>query len=129
MQVRDYTEKDYPMLCNWWEQWGWLPAPVSCLPATGLIVSNFEQDIYAAFIYRTDSSICIIEYFISNKQANKAVRKGGLDFLIASAKKRALAMGFQFTMCWIKNPALIAALVRADIMPHDKETTSLFGVL
>ena len=96
MKVRyvDFAE-DYNDLCEWWIQWDWPAVPVDSLPNTGLIVENEGVKICAAFIYRTDSDICSPEWYISNKEAPRELRKGAIEFLIEAVAKEAKAQGFK----------------------------------
>src|SRR5688572_16264398 len=86
MLARPYTEQDYPMVCQWWDDWKWPRIPESSLPQVGVVVENEGSPVCAAWIYRTDSDTCLVEWFISDRTASKERRKGTIEHLIGAAK-------------------------------------------
>jgi len=96
MRLREVNlSKDYSMLCSWWSKHGWASIDPSWLPATGLIVENDVGPVCAGFIYRTDSSLFVFEYVVSNPDMDSGIRSLALDQLISSACVVAKAMGAQ----------------------------------
>lgn len=99
MKIRIFSfENDlaYKKLCLWWKFWGWKKVPPkNMFPPTGLMVENNGQEIYSCFLYKTDSSWCILNWFLMNPLAKRENRKGCLDFLIKESTKLAKSMGFK----------------------------------
>ena len=130
MEVRLYEPaKDYAMLCGWWDAWGWEAIPQNLLPKYGLVIKNEGVDTYAAFIYRTDSGLCLFDWFVSNKNAPVKLRRGGLDFLIKEGKGLAKRLGFAAVWCSVNDKGLIKKLETNGIDPNDTNMTNLLGVL
>lgn len=130
MKAREYDEKrDYAMICGWWEDWEWEQVPTASLPEHGVVVESDGKPIYAGFIYKTDSNICLFEFIISDKMAGRELKAGGLDFLIQAGKKKAKELGFDVIMSWIKEPNLMRAFKKHEIFPTDPDITTFVGVL
>jgi hypothetical protein len=111
--------EDYEMVCKWWKDWNWPIMAMNFLPTTGLIVSNEEKNLCAAWLYITDSDFCIIDWFISNKKASKEERKGSVEFLIEKLSEKAKDFGFKTIFTWTKNQILIKKL---ENFGYSKET-------
>ena len=128
MKVRRYTDADYPTVSKWWESWGWPVLPASSLPELGIIVEN-EVPICAAWIYRTDSDLCWIEWFISNKEATKEQRAGCVDELIRACSITAKEMGFRIAFVSVKQPNLMKRLEHSGFEKTDTNMTNFIGEL
>lgn len=126
--VRFYEKSDYPMVCEWWKQWGWPAIPESTLPEVGVIYEN-EVPVCAAWIYRTDSDTCLIEWFISNKSATKAQRTGAIEGLVDACKHIAKQMGFSKAFCSIRNQHLIKKMEGRGFVTADLNMTNMVGEL
>lgn len=84
MKVRLFDiNKDYPMVCDWYAKWEYQPISLETMPPHGLIVSNGECDIGAAWLYITNAKVALIEGAIINPDAPRSLRKGSHDFIIA----------------------------------------------
>jgi len=79
----DY-DKDYVELTDWWKRHGSFAPDKEHLPKTGLLGYHIEsgEKVCAGFLYNTDSSICVFEFFIVNPDISKEIRDAGLDKLI-----------------------------------------------
>ena len=113
MEYRLYTKEDYPIIVEWWEDWGWTPFPEIALPKTGIIISKDGVDLAASFIYATDSCVCWAENFISNKKAPRDLRKGSIEFLIEKTVEEGKNQGFLIMMSSVEHEGLIKKLVDA----------------
>lgn len=65
--IRRYRESDYAELSTWYGARGLSPPPPEGLPLTGLWIPS----VGAGFLYRTDSSLALIEGVITNPAAPK----------------------------------------------------------
>lgn len=75
IEVRRYRDDDYDTLSNWFHKWG-LPIPCKHqLSTTGFIVPGMA----AGFLYLTNSSIGIIDSYISDPDSDKLERDSALD--------------------------------------------------
>lgn len=78
MEIRRYTEDDYPMLAEWWKEWDFMPIPKHILSDIGVIV----DDTAAAFLYVTNSSVAWIQWYISDKKISPLKRSRCFDALV-----------------------------------------------
>lgn len=129
MKWRFFSEEDYSMVCTWWEDWRWPLIPLQSLPKTGVIVSNGEKDICAAWIYKTDSNLCWIDWFISDRHASRQERKGTIELLIQICKGVAKDMGFDVAFCSVRNQSLIKKIESAGFIGKEEAMTNFIGVL
>lgn len=94
MKVRLFEfSKDYERLSKWYEAWGYLPIPPEILPRHGLIVSNYDQEIGAAWLYITDGNVALIEGAVLNPAAPKKYRIGIHAFLNNALQQLAKELG------------------------------------
>jgi hypothetical protein len=110
MEFRLFTDADYPIVESWWKDWGWPPVHQSSLSETGVIVSNGGLDIAAVWLYKTDSDMALIEWFIANKKAPRELRKGCIEGLSDEVARLAKEFGYLTMTCCISNPSLINKL-------------------
>ena len=123
-----FKPSDYPMVCKWWESWGWPAIQLGDLPETGLIVSNGGVDIYAAFLYKTDSNICWFDWFVGNKEATKEQRAGGLEFLVEGGRALAETMGYKKLFSSVRAPSVMNALEKCGFS-KEHSMTNFVGVV
>lgn len=71
----DRTVDDFKQICRWLALRGLPQYPRSIFPKIGFIV----DDIAVGFLYLTDSSVGIIDCYISNPESNKHERDVALD--------------------------------------------------
>jgi hypothetical protein len=94
-----------------------------------LIAVNGKEDIYAAFLYKTDSDICWFDWFVGNKEAKKENRKGGLNFLIKEGATIAKQMGFSKVFCSVRHESVTKALSTEGFIETDKNMTNFVGII
>ena len=95
MQVRNFSPADYAVLVSWYMQRG-LDAPDSyLLPSTGVVVSKEGEDVAAAFMYRTDSPIAVLEGLISSPNSSREDRREAMGIALQALKEQALESGFR----------------------------------
>ena len=120
---------DYATVYKWWIDWKWKPISPEFLPLTGIMISNDGKDICCAWIYRTDSSMCVADFFISDRYSNKKLRKGCVEFLINKLIEEANRLGFKAIFSSVRNQNLINKLEKAGFAFKDLEMTNLTKVL
>lgn len=114
-------DKDYNSLATWWEARGWPVLPKHSLPQTGYICN----DICAAFIYKTDSTICFLEWIISDPKSDKDFRDESLDLLIKHCEMSAKEMNFKSIFTLTPNPTFGDRLEnKHSFMVADKNSTT-----
>ncbi len=94
MKVRFFeVEKDYDNICEWYKKWKYIPIPLETMPPHGLIVSNGEYDIGAAWLYVTNAKVALIEGAIMNPSVPKKYRKDTHEFMLTSMEWLAKELG------------------------------------
>ena len=76
---------DYDIVGQWWEKHGSLIPQSRYLPKDGIVIEIDGEMAAAGFMYRTDSVICIFEWFVVNPDLEKEDRDKALDYLVESA--------------------------------------------
>ena len=87
--------KHYRMLCSWWAKRDMAPIPEDMIPTFGLVVDN----IAAGFIIVTDCNLGFLEFYISNKDAQKIERDLALDLITRGLMEHGQEMGISNFKC------------------------------
>lgn len=126
MTIREYYPADYSLLTTWWKAWGWQQVPEICLPSSGLLVlSTLDVPVCAGFLYCTDSSICWIEWIVSNPEVPKGLRREALDLLLKELKLKAKRLGFKQIFTSTDRESLKVRLVDQGFLVTDKKVDFL----
>ena len=91
VDVRRYFGNDYEQVKSWFLARKMVPPPEDLLPKNGVIMDG----IAAGFLYLTDSSVAIIDGYISNKDSVKHERDQAIDKLTLELISIAKAKGFK----------------------------------
>lgn len=83
--------KDKDTLDLWWNAHAMPPIPGAALPEVGFIV----PDVAAGFLYQTDSSVAMIENYITNPNSSYEVRQEALDSITGALIGEATERGFE----------------------------------
>lgn len=95
-------ETHQEQLLKWIEQWGLKPSILDMLPSYGLII----EDICAVFLYETNSKVCFMDYFISNKDKPKQLTDSGLDLISHVLFQQARQKGYKYIVGNTKHKAV-----------------------
>ncbi len=106
-------DKHYEAVCGWWTAQKWPTVPLSHLSGTGIVVSHDGKPAAAAWIYKTDSAYCLLEWIVASPEVRREARASALSALISSAKVAAQLMGFRSMFMTIKHESL-AKRIRAQ---------------
>ncbi|NBO22950.1 hypothetical protein EBU94_06400 [bacterium] len=117
MQVTPVNSENYIILTEWWKGHEWPAIPFEMLPKIGYIVNNEV----AGFIYSTDSSICMIEWIISDPKSNKDSRRKSLSFLLNFLCEKAKEMNYKMCFTYTKNLGLINNLESNKFLKTDSD--------
>jgi hypothetical protein len=98
--------KHYDTVSKWWTEQKWPTLPLSHLPTTGIVVSYKDKAAAAAWIYKTDSAFCWIEWIVADPEIRHEARNSVLSVLLSSAKMSARLMGFKTIHMSIRNQSL-----------------------
>lgn len=123
MFVRNHSEDDYPLFCEWWKAWGWPAIPLAFLPPNSLVVCGDDgKAICAVFLYRTDTPIIWAENYISDRAALD--RRDAMVMLIDYIKPRAKELGAVAVMSAVKHNGLARRLADAGFTKGDEKLTN-----
>lgn len=110
--IRPLNSNDYDnILLKWWSDWKWTAPPKDFLPQNGtggILVLDEETPICAGFLYATNSSICWVDWIISNKQYRKKPQRTQAIFvLLNKLTEMGSNLGFEYSYALIKHKPLI----------------------
>lgn len=104
------VEEDYPELCKWWKAFRF-PAPKQhLLPDNGkcgVMVSKFDTNVCAGFIYFTNSSFALCEYVVSNFDYKEKDRAEALKLLYQTIEQIAKDNGYSVLFSSVRSQPLI----------------------
>ena len=108
--LRSLVEDDYETICRWWKWWRWTPLERHALPNNGtggFMIQHEGVDICAGFLVTTNSSICLIEWIVSNYEVkDKILRKDAVEFLIEALVNLGKKLGFKLAFTYLLNESL-----------------------
>lgn len=65
------AEWDYEVACDWWKAHGRIATPLRWLPATGIVISDQDQEILMFWMYfDTTSPVCFIDNILSRPESH-----------------------------------------------------------
>lgn len=125
---------DYDLhLKGWWESWKFDVIPKDFLPDNGkggLMVEDGETPVCAGFMYATNSSVCWIDWIVSNKEYRKKPdRKNAIELLINSLTNTAKQSGYTYAYALIKNDKLVDIYQKQGYVKGVKYTEDLIKKL
>lgn len=82
-------DSDYKTICSWFEKREIAPIPEDVVPNFGLIV----PDVAAGFLLVTDCNLGILDFYISNPEANPKDRDLALDEITGGLIKYGRSVG------------------------------------
>jgi hypothetical protein len=125
MIIRQYTEEHYPILKEWWEKQDWQAMPEHMLPTTGLIAYDGDTPIAASFLYDTDSSYGLIEWFVGNPDVDHEVRAEGIDKVLNGLMVFAKLKGKKQIITYTNHKRLIEKFKSNDFIETDQNMVGL----
>jgi predicted ATP-grasp superfamily ATP-dependent carboligase len=120
------VDKHYVIINQWWRVHGSFPPKIEHLPKTGFIVEADGKPTCAGFVYKTDSSICVFEFVVSNPDASKQEKDDCLKQLISSVKSWSKENGFSLIYSSIGIPKYIKRLQEQGFVVADEKQTHIF---
>ena len=117
MNIQLVNKENYNILVDWWKGHAWTPIPYDMLPKVGFIVN----DSVAGFLYATDSSMCVIEWIVSDPKSDKNLRKESIKILLDHLCNEAKKLGFICCFTYTKNKGLIQKLQENNFIKTDED--------
>lgn len=126
MRFEKFNINHYPIVEEWWKDWGWNPVTPEMLSHDGILVYNEQgKPIYAGWIYFTGTALAFFEFIVSDKNATKEEKQGGLQFLLETANTIMKYRGATMTWHQTNNEALIKGLLKNGYKKGDLNCTNL----
>lgn len=110
--IRPFKKEDISTINEWEMGWELNTSSIDHYPETGFIV----EGVCAGFLYKTDSSICFIDGYISNPKSDKKERKKALD-LITRALLWSAKENFSTCVVYTQNPSIRNRFLDNDFKP------------
>jgi len=87
LTVRPYErDRDYPIVCRWWEKHGLSVIPYLFLPI-GFLVSVGDKDIAAGWVHMDKNSpMCWMNWLVTNPSASAKDKYAGFNAVIENLK-------------------------------------------
>jgi hypothetical protein len=118
--VRYRTVDIYQKVCNWWKAHGFPVLPVDFLPFEGYIISDNDVELYAVFLYVTDSALCWLTFPVSNPKATYEQKQGAMEQLFKDVAEDAKSEGFKFMFTTSPLPRVQEALINSGFELGDQ---------
>lgn len=116
------TLEDYPMLCEWWQEWGWTPPKPSNLTQDGILVFKNNVPVFAGWILNYGADMMLLEYIVSNKSAEKS---GAFKYLLEVASVIAKYNGASHLLHMTPNEKMAEMFKANDWIVTDNNCTHL----
>ena len=133
LSMRPLEDWDYELLLGWGKFWRFPYPPKEFLPENGLggiMVLWRGKPACAGYIYRTDSSVCWMEWIMSSPHIRDAeVRSESLDYLIEALSLVAESLGYKWIFTSVKNERLINKYTDNGFEVGSKGTTEMIKKL
>ncbi|MDY3326695.1 hypothetical protein PG299_02565 [Riemerella anatipestifer] len=103
---RPLQSGDANLANEWLEGWGFNPLPIGMYPDTGLVlVYSKEQEVFIAFIWKSNSDMMQIGFVTRNPKYKKLPRDTRFVFM-KEVVKTCYDMGAKHLATWTNNPFL-----------------------
>lgn len=130
MNLIPYNPEFHPVIATWWESHEWPVIPIEALPATGRIATNDRGEmVCAVWLYRTDSTIAWLDFYISDPRASKTEVSEGLDLIIEELSLIAKDNGFHSIFTSLGHRGLLRRLGKHNFQVADNNMTNLVRAL
>lgn len=95
VKIRTFKPEDYSQLTGWFKHREMNVPPLEILSDVGYIV----DDVAAGFIYKTNSSMAIIDCYVTNPSSDKKDRDIALDWITIHLTAYAKNCGYKLVKC------------------------------
>lgn len=119
MNIRKINlDKDYETITKWLKLHNKPILNKELLSDSGFMI----DEIVAGFLYKTNSSVCLVENFISDPASEKNARRIAINILFETIIKEAKDLNFQFMFTAVQLDSLYKNLINLDFkeLPNDK---------
>lgn len=126
MNLIPYLPEFHAEIATWWDGHQWPVIPQDLLPENGRVAVNDSGEmVFAAWLYKTDSKIAWMEWFISNPKASKQDVSLGKDLVINDLSDLAKELGFTDAFTSMKHEGLIRGMQKHGFAISETGMTNL----
>jgi hypothetical protein len=118
--MRRYAQTDLEEMSGWYRARGLTPLSADVLPIVGFI----EPDVAAGFLYLTDSSLCLLENYITNPRASPEGRNTALDAITGALLQEAERAGYRHAVALTQDREIRERALRHGLVPLGDYTLS-----
>lgn len=134
LKIRPLKEEDYDeILVGWWKDWGWDVPPRDFLPQNatgGVMASDGDTPVCAAFLYSTNSATAAIEWVISNKDYRKGEkRKEAIRLVLKTLGRIAKGLEYKYITAILHHESLIQSYEDEGFVVANKNIQEVIKVL
>lgn len=116
-------DKHYPELSVWLSHYGWPEIAPHMLPSFGSVSINNDQMVCVGFLYKTDSSVALLEWVVGNPDAPFEIRAEGIKSVVKALLKEAKRDGFEAVFSFLRNKRLLGKYEETGFIITDEEMT------
>ncbi len=126
MKSRPYSPYDYVTVSSWYVSRGIQAIPPQLLPQTGLLIYEGDTPLACAFLYKTDSSLALIDGLITNPNATDSLsRKEAMRLLLEELSTIAKEAGYSVLMAAPTHPN-VGPFLESQGFTRDPAPTPIF---
>ena len=133
LTTRQIQENDWEFIPEWHKQYpDWPVLPRDAYPENGLgglVVSNDGVPFAAGFVYLSNSSICWVDWIISDNDYREDNRDEGIELLIANLCSVAKNAGGKFVLTIVNTPKLIDKYKNQGFIGNETPSYELTKIL
>lgn len=136
MEYRIAKYSDYEMLQEWWKVWRFTSPPIITLPQedsehfSGYFAVENGVDVACGFLFKTNSTVCWIEYIVANPNIkSEEVRHEGVKLVLNKLFNVAKELGYIVAFSSIKHEKLIDIYKNSGFIEGSKGTTEMIKIL
>lgn len=119
-----HPDTHYAAIQEWWKKQNWPILPLTHLSQTGLVVKVGDVPAAAAWLYKSDSAFCWLEWVVANPEVRHAERDSALSVLISTGRVLAQTMGFQSIYMSVGSASLAHRIEAHGFAATDKGVTN-----
>ena len=122
MDIRSFNfDKDYLDACAWWTKQDWPILQKDLLSDTGFIAHDDDTKYAVAWVYSTNSSIYILDWYVGNPDVDYKKRKEGLELIVDAAADFAKESGAKQLLTMTNNKRLSEKLKDMKFNETDRD--------
>ena len=100
-------EKDHPVVAAWWEAHGWPVVPAAILPKLGVLASDGDMPVAAAWLYMDNSvGVSMLEWLVTNPDATGRQSLAAIGAVVEFLAARAVELDYGAMLTSCRQPGL-----------------------